>query len=259
MAKLSKIEEYSREIFVKKRQIKTSLWSYCLIGRCTFLKIILIFSTSMNLSLRIAGCTIAGILLSLQSIAQNDDEFSLVRAEDSIHIYERWIIFPDSDPPQNAREVKGEFFVNSSVQKAYQLLKNEDRIMDWQKHVTEFKVYPLPTDTAWREYSYHDIPWPVSDQDHFLIYYIEKKENDKIFITFKSTSDDVVSPERNGVTRMNLLGSWTFQKISDSKIKATYRIISQPSSIPRIFTDPVIRRNLMSTIKAYIKILEENE
>ncbi|MGB4973059.1 MAG: hypothetical protein WBO32_10405 [Cyclobacteriaceae bacterium] len=210
------------------------------------------------MSLRFAGFTILGVILSLHSIAQNDDEFSLVREEDSIHIYERWIIFPDSDPPQNAREVKGEFFINTSIHKAFKLLKDENRIMDWQKHVTEFKVYPMPTDTAWREYSYHDIPWPVSDQDHFLIYCIEKNEKDKMFITFKSTYDEVVSPERHGVTRMNLLGSWTFQKISDTKIKATYRIISQPSSIPRIFTDPVIRRNLMSTIKSYIKILERN-
>ncbi|MEQ9413156.1 MAG: hypothetical protein RIF39_04965 [Cyclobacteriaceae bacterium] len=208
------------------------------------------------MSLRFAGFTILGFIFSLQSIAQNDDEFSLVREEDSIYIYERWIIFPDSDPPQNAREVKGEFLINTSIHKAFKLLKDENKIMDWQKHVTEFKVYPMPTDTAWREYSYHDIPWPVSDQDHFLIYCIEIKEKDKMFITFKSTYDEVVSPERHGVTRMNLLGSWTFQKISDSKIKATYRIISQPSSIPRIFTDPVIRRNLMSTIKSYIEILE---
>lgn len=213
----------------------------------------------MNLSLRFAGFTILGIIFSLQSIAQDDDEFSLVREEDSIYVYERWIIFPDSEPPQDAREVKGEFYINTSIQEAYKLLKSEDKIMDWQKHVTEFKVYPLPVDTAWREYSYHDIPWPVSDQDHFLVYRIEKKEKDKLFITFESTSDDNVSPVRHGVTRMNLLGSWTFQKISDSKIKATYRIISQPSSIPRIFTDPIIRRNLMSTIKAYIEILEKKK
>ncbi|MEZ4944920.1 MAG: hypothetical protein R2804_05265 [Cyclobacteriaceae bacterium] len=213
----------------------------------------------MNFSLRVVGIFLLGIAFSLPSTAQNDDEFSLVREEDSIYVYERWIIFPDSDPPLNAREVKGEFFVNTSIQKAYKLLKDENKIMDWQKHVTEFKVYPLPTDTAWREYSYHDIPWPVSDQDHFLIYCIEKRDNDKMFISFKSTYDEAVSPERDGVTRMNLLGSWTFQKITDSKIKATYRIISQPSSIPRIFTDPVIRRNLMSTIKSYIKILEEKK
>ena len=138
-------------------------------------------------------------------------------------------------------------------------MKDEKWIMTWQKHVTEFKVHPLSTDTAWLEYSYHDIPWRVSDQDHFLIYKIVNNEKDILFITFETTTNDRLAPIKSGVTRMNLKGSWTFQKISESKIKATYRIISQPSSIPRIFTDPVIRRNLMSTIKAYIQILEEEE
>jgi len=202
---------------------------------------------------------VVGLVAPFSVMGQDNDGFSLVREEDSIRIYERWIIFPNSDPPQDAREVKGEFTVKSTMLKALQLLKNESKIMEWQKHVTEFKVHPLPVDTAWREYSYHDIPWPVSDQDHFLIYRIQKKEKDKIFVTFESTQDEKASPVRSGVTRMNLLGSWTFQKIPDNKVKVTYLIISQPSSIPRIFTDPIIRRNLMSTIKAYIKILEEEK
>ena len=193
------------------------------------------------------------------SFAQDEDEFTLVREDDSIYVFERWIIFPDSDPPQDAREVKGEFYVKSNIEKAFRLLKEEKWIMKWQKHVTEFKVYPLPTDTAWLEYSYHDIPWPVSDQDHFLVYRIVKKEADKIFVVFETTSNNKLAPIKSGVTRMNLLGSWTFNKLSDTSIKVTYRIISQPSSIPRIFTDPVIRRNLMSTIKAYIQILEEEK
>lgn len=193
------------------------------------------------------------------TLAQDEDKFTLVREDDSIYVYERWIIFPDSDPPQDAREVKGEFYAQSTIEEAFKLLKDEKWIMTWQKHVTAFKVFPLPTDTAWLEYSYHDIPWPVSDQDHFLVYRIVKKEADKIFVVFETTSDTKLAPIKSGVTRMNLLGSWTFQKQSEHRIKITYRIISQPSSIPRIFTDPVIRRNLMSTIKAYIKILEEEK
>lgn len=199
------------------------------------------------------------MVMVIPGLTQDDDQFTLVREDDSIYVYERWIIFPDSDPPQDAREVKGEFYINSNIDKAFQLLKNEKWIMTWQKHVTEFKVYPLPTDTAWLEYSYHDIPWPVSDQDHFLVYRVVEKNENKIFVVFETTSNNSLAPLRDGVTRMNLLGSWTFNKLSNTKIKATYRIISQPSSIPRIFTDPVIRRNLMSTIKAYIKILEEEK
>jgi hypothetical protein len=57
-------------------------------------------------------------------------------------------------------------------------------------------------------------------------------------------------------TRMKLAGSWTYETQGE-KIKITYRILSMPSGIPRIFTDPVIRNNMMSTIKEYVKLLEE--
>jgi hypothetical protein len=57
---------------------------------------------------------------------------------------------------------------------------------------------------------------------------------------------------------MRLAGSWLFEKKGD-KLKITYRILSMPSHIPRMFTDPVIRNNMMSTIKSYIKLLEEKK
>jgi hypothetical protein len=56
---------------------------------------------------------------------------------------------------------------------------------------------------------------------------------------------------------MKLAGSWLYET-QGNKIKITYRILSMPSGIPRIFTDPVIRNNMMSTIKSYVKLLEEN-
>ena len=56
----------------------------------------------------------------------------------------------------------------------FNLLQDEEKIQQWQSHVSELKVY-LERDTMnWMEYSYHDIPWPVSDQDHYLKYTIEE-------------------------------------------------------------------------------------
>jgi hypothetical protein len=186
-----------------------------------------------------------------------DKGFVLVKEKDNIFIHERWIIFPKSSPPIEAREVKGEFFVRAKIHDAVALLKDESRIKEWQSHVEKFKVYPQ-TDSTWLEYSYHDIPWPVSDQDHFLEYKIEKEDSDEVFITFESILNSKLGPADEDATRMMLAGSWRFEKMND-KLKITYRILSMPSSIPRIFTDPVIRSNMMSTIKSYIKILEEKK
>lgn len=202
-------------------------------------------------------------LVFQNTLAQDSDaDFTLVRKDEAhgIYVYERWINFPSSNPPLRAREVKGDFAIHSTVSEAIALLKNESRIRDWQDHVTEFKVYPTDDTATWREYSYHDIPWPVSDQDHFLQYDIQEGSTpEKVFIRFETRVDNKLAPKRKDVTRMHLSGSWLIEKTGNNRIHASYRILSKPIGIPRIFTDPVIRSNIMTTIREYIRILEEQK
>lgn len=208
--------------------------------------------------MRIGFCVFGLTATHTSTFAQTGthEGFELVRHEDSILVYERWVTFPKSDPPITAREVKSEFYVKGSIHHALALIQDESQIPEWQKHVSEFKVYP-DSDSVWHEYSYHDIPWPVSDQDHFLEYTIEDPiEGDGIFVTFETVSDTKRAPIRKGVSRMTLAGSWYFQEIPGGNIKVTYRILSMPGNLPRFITDPVIRNNLMSTVRAYIDILE---
>jgi hypothetical protein len=199
------------------------------------------------------------LLLFWQHVAgqEPNDDFTLVKEDENIFIYERWTIFPASNPPVKAREVKGVFHVKSRIDDAVKLIQDERKIYDWQKHVSEFKVY-LKTDTSWwEEYSYHDIPWPVSDQDHFLEYRVDPTSTSKnVFITFKTKVNHKLAPVRENVNRMVLSGSWRIEEVDRNKIRVTYSILSMPGNIPRMFTDPVIRNNMMSTIKHYISILE---
>ena len=186
------------------------------------------------------------------------ETFVLVREEPPVFIYERWIIFPESNPPVEAREVKCVFDITGSIYDLLPLLKTEANVKVWQTHVESFTFFPKPDTTMWQEYSYHDIPWPVSDQDHFLEYHItEPKKGEQLFISFKSKADDKLAPKKKGVTRMILSGSWTVDKIAPNQSRITYRILSMPIGIPRLFTDPVIRSNLMSTIHALMKLAEE--
>ena len=197
-------------------------------------------------------------IISYPSIAQDKEGFMLIKKEDDISIYERWVNFPNSKPPIKAREVKGEFTVNNTIYAALALIKNEAKIMEWQSHVSEFKVYLQPDTLTWLEYSYHDIPWPVSDQDHFLVYKLTVvKPNAELFVTFESRVNAKLAPVREDVSRMGLTGSWRLERLGNRKTKVTYRIMSMPSSIPKFFTDPVIRRNMMSTIKSYMELLEK--
>lgn len=197
--------------------------------------------------------------VSLKVAAQDPEvEFVLVKEDSPIYVHERWITFPGKVPAVKAREVKGEFLIRSSMYTILDLLKDESKIKIWQKHVSDFKVHLQPDTTWWLEYSYHDIPWPVSDQDHFLKYVLTEQIPDKqLFITFESVANDKLAPVEKGVSRMELSGSWTLEQVSEDQVKVTYRILSMPSHIPRIFTDPVIRSNLMSTIKALTHLAEK--
>jgi hypothetical protein len=196
-------------------------------------------------------------LLMNKVMGQPVEKFELVKKDGLIAIYERWIIFPGSNPPQEAREVKSVFTINATIYDILHLIKNEKKIKIWQTHVSDFKIYLQPDTTFWLEYSYHDIPWPVSDQDHYLEYHLaERKPGKELFLTFKSRLDLVAAPKQKKVTRMILSGSWHMEQLSPTQVRVTYRILSMPVGIPRLFTDPVIRSNLMSTIKALTKLAE---
>ncbi len=203
------------------------------------------------------AATLTELCFPLCSFGQHEEGFQLVRERDNIRIYERWVYFPKTNPPVEAREVKGVFYVKATIDKAVALVRDESRIAKWQDHVTKFRVYPH-NDSVWYEYSYHDIPWPVSDQDHFLKYCItENVPFRRMMFTFESVVNEKLAPVDEDATRMVLSGSWLFEQ-RENDVRVTYRILSMPIGIPRIFTDPVIRNNMMSTIQAYVRLLEDD-
>lgn len=201
---------------------------------------------------------ITAAVASARAQTGTHDGFEMVRNEDQILVYERWVTFPKSDPPVTAREVKSEFYINTSIQAALALIRDETKVPLWQRHLSEFRVYKH-TDSIWYEYSYRDIPWPVSDQDHFLEYTIRDPEEEGVFVTFKTVEHATHAPLKDGVSRMTLSGSWYFEKVAPDSIKVTYRILSMPGNLPRFVTDPVIRSNLMTTVRAYIDLLEDEQ
>ena len=83
------------------------------------------------------------------SHGQDKEGFVLVKKDGTTAIYERWIIFPNSDPAIDAREVKGEFYFNNNMYAGMNLIQDENKIQKWQKHVSEFKVYPQRDTTSW--------------------------------------------------------------------------------------------------------------
>jgi len=189
--------------------------------------------------------------------AQVKDGFTLVKREGSVSIYEKWVNYPGANPPVKSREMKAEFYYHNSIYAGLRLLRNESMITKWQGHVSEFKIYPQRDTATWHEYSYHDIPWPVSDQDHFMEYKISVHRPGMLVVSFRSKVNNTLAPLRKGASRMILNGTWTLEEIAPGKVKATYLVLSKPADIPRIFTDPVVRNNIVTTMQQFISILEK--
>jgi hypothetical protein len=200
-----------------------------------------------------------GLMLTQQLLrAQSGDdaEFQLVKRSGEISLYERWIDIPGEEDKQ-AREVKSVFYYKNSIQAGLRLLKDQASALKWQDHVSEYKLFPQRDTTLWYEYSYHDVPWPVSDQDHFMEYRIASGNSQQLMISFKSKVNNELAPERKGVTRMMLTGSWLLEQVETDRVKVTYRIFSMPIDIPRLITDPIVRTNMVSTIEDFVALVEK--
>jgi hypothetical protein len=202
---------------------------------------------------------LVGMLCAVAPLSAQDKEgFVLVRKEGTVALYERWFTVPSSKSTTKVREVKCEFYYHNTAAAGLRLLRDESRAKKWQSYVKEFKVYPLLDTTSWFEYTYHDIPWPVSDQDHFMEYKLSMPGPGQLYrVSFKSKVNDTLAPKREGVTRMQLVGSWTIEQVGPSKVKVIYKIQSRPMGIPKVFTDPIIRSNIITTFQEFIAMLEE--
>jgi hypothetical protein len=187
--------------------------------------------------------------------AQDNDGFIMVKRDGEVTIFERWVQ-SFTDPDVKVREMKTEFYYRNSLEAGLQLLRNEKKAPEWRSHILEFRIYPQDSH-QWFEYTYHDIPWPVSDHDHFVQYNVMKRTTRQALISFHSIDSAQHAPLQDGVTRISLRGSWSFEQVEHSRVKVVYRVTSVPSGIPRVFTDPVIRNSMMATIKNFVKLLEQ--
>ena len=198
------------------------------------------------------------VSISCVALSQDKEGFVLVKSEPPIELHERWVEFPNKKPVVTSRELKTEVIVHSSINKLISIIKDESVVKDWHAHLAEYKIYPKPDTTTWEEYARHDIPWPMSDQDTFLEYKLrEIVPGSEYLVVFKSKVDKRI-PVYENVNRVELIGSWRFIMIEPGSVKVIYRVQSAPTTnIPRMIVDPVIRNNLVSSIRSLTAIVEK--
>lgn len=194
---------------------------------------------------------------SFRSFGQDAEGFVLVKSEPPIEVLERWVEFPDRKPAVTSRELKTEFTVNAPIHKVINVIKDESQVKEWHAHIRDYKIYPKTDSTIWEEYTCHDIPWPMDDQDTFLEYKLnEIIPGLEYNVVFKSKVDKR-APVYENINRVELVGSWKFTLLESGMVKVIYRVQSVPTTnVPRMIVDPVIRNNLVSSIKSLTEIVE---
>ena len=190
---------------------------------------------------------------------QDAEGFAPVFSDPVVNIYERWVEFPGKKPAVISREFKSEFTINASIPKIINLIRDEAQVKLWQQHLRAYKIYAQKDTTVWDEYSCHDIPWPLSDQDSFLEYKLtEVVPGIEYVVDFKSTTNQKIAPLNDDIHRIELVGSWKFVLTSPGVVNVVYRIQSLPAtSLPRMIIDPVVRNNLVASIKSLTEIAEK--
>ena len=189
----------------------------------------------------------------IDDIRTDTAEFTLVKTERGISLYERWYPFTSTE---NARQLKATFTVRANSTAALTLLKDASKGEVWNKNTNAYKVVDVRED-SWVSYIQYDLPWPVKNQDCVLRHQT-RVDPDKVSVIFRDT-DHPLFPVKNRVERIpEIKGKWIF-KTSDDLLHVEYYIATTPSKrLPGWLTDPIIRNNLVETLHVFRRILESN-
>jgi len=182
-------------------------------------------------------------------VEYNDTNFELIRSDDNINIYSRWI---PADAERKTRQLKVEFTIEASSESILSVLYDETSYTYWMQSTKSY--YRLKTIDArnWYVYIQFSIPWPLNNQDCILKYEVnEIPEQFKTIITLTGVPDYLQT--YHGIERISHMeGCWIITQKGENKTHVEYFIYSkQAPKFPTWITDPLIQKNLIKTMKAF--------
>jgi len=190
--------------------------------------------------------------------AQSTGDFKLVKQDEVISLYERWI--PAAGGEQ-VRQIKAIFLVQSDVAAVASLLTNQAMGTNWNTNAKVYQVLLSGATDNWITYTRYGIPWPFGDQDCCLIYHLRKdpEGNRAGEITFESTLHHKFPVPDDVVRITGTRGKWLMEDEGNGRMKITYMITTDRSKkVPRWVSDPIIRNNLFTTMTTFRNILENH-
>lgn len=183
-------------------------------------------------------------------------KFNLVRSDDNISIYTRWIPVTET---RSTRQLKAEFVIDCPAEKVVSVLRDEKSYTKWMKATKTYYRLKTINENQWYSYVQFSIPWPLNNQDCILKYEVhECADPSKIEITLAGEPDFLQTYE--GVERISHMeGSWVITKIGAGKSRVEYLVYSkQAPKFPTWITDPLIQKNLLKTMNALRDIVKNS-
>lgn len=200
---------------------------------------------------------VLGIMLTLLLMFQPEafaGEFSLIKKDAGILLYERWI----PNKGEIVRELKAVFTVRiSNPEKVMLLLKDAHEGLKWNNNASKYQIVPGVHPDAWYAYILYDIPWPMDDFDCLLSYHYEPMGAGSAVIAFQSVSNSAF-PILEDVSRIKgTKGKWILEQQGEV-LKITYLVTTdRDKAVPRWISDPIIHDNLFKTMNRFKDLLEK--
>jgi len=182
--------------------------------------------------------------------------FTLVRRDENISIYTRWIPATET---RLTRQIKAEFIIDSPADKIVSVLRDEKSYLLWMKSTKTYYRLKTVNDNQWFAYIQFSIPWPLNNQDCILKYEVhESLEALRTEIYLVGEPDFLKTYE--GVERISHMeGSWIITQIDSGKSRVEYYMYSkQAPKFPTWITDPLIQKNLLKTMNAFRDLVNNN-
>ncbi len=183
-------------------------------------------------------------------------KFTLVRSDEYISIYTRWIPVTET---RSTRQLKAEFVIDCPAEKVVSVLRDEKSYTKWMKATKTYYRLKTVNENQWYSYVQFSIPWPLNNQDCILKYEVqESADPSKTEITIAGEPGFLQTYE--GVERISHMeGSWVITQIGPGKSHVEYLVYSkQAPKFPTWITDPLIQKNLLKTMNAFRDIVKNS-
>ena len=174
-------------------------------------------------------------------------DFEFLKERDGIDLFYRWMEMPEG---KSVRQMKAVLEIDGCANDVLNLLKDENRALNWIPAAEEFRHLTVTSDTEWASYIQFAIPWPFADQDCILAYAARWESDGSLVIDFEC-KPEYIDPV-DGITRMkDIVGSFVIRPEEKGRcVMECYFLSKKASRIPKWITEPIITGNILNLVGA---------